>query len=247
MCQRQYPLSVMLTLSGRPGQGGHTLLELLVALAISFVLLVWLADVMTRTLADYATTLQRNLLNQEVQSALAMLDRELRRAGGWGNATSSAKSRPVNPFALSPYRINTGNKTGESGYSCIVYSYDLNGNGLLEQSATDERFAFRLNQGVLEMRTAGSGSLDCNAGTWTGLTSAALLVDSLAFTLLGQCINLSQSEANCLTAAPVQGDLLLRKYRVDVAMRSHLQQKPTIQRSDTLSVRVRNDSVESVP
>jgi prepilin peptidase dependent protein B len=237
----------MLILSDRRDQGGHTLLELLVALAISFILLVWMADMMTRTLADHATTLKRNLLNQEVQSALAMLDRELRRAGFWGAATASAKSGLGNPFTLSPYRINTGNKTGESGNSCITYSYDLNGNGTLEQSVPDERFGFRLNQGVLEMRTGGSGSLDCNAGTWTGLTSAALVVDSLAFTLAGNCLNLSQSRANCLLTLPTKGDLLLREYRVDVAMQGHLQQKPAIQRSDTLSIRVRNDSVESVP
>lgn len=237
----------MLILSGRRNQGGHTLLELLIALAISFILLVWMADMMTRILADHATTLKRNLLNQEMQSALAMLDRELRRAGFWWAATAGAKSGQVNPFTVSPYRINTGNKTGESGSSCITYSYDLNSNGTLEQSVPDERFGFRLNQGVLEMRTGGSGSLDCNAGTWTGLTSAALVMDSLAFTLVGNCLNLSQARANCLLTFLRKGDLLLREYRVDVTMRGYLQQKPAIQRSDTLSIRVRNDSVESVP
>ncbi|MBF0399162.1 MAG: prepilin-type N-terminal cleavage/methylation domain-containing protein [Magnetococcales bacterium] len=237
----------MLTLSGQHNQGGHTLLELLVALAISITLLTWMTDAVTRTLADYSTTLQRNLLNQEVQSVLAMLDRELRRAGAWGNATASAKSGPTNPFTVPPYRLNIGNKTGESSNSCITYSYDLNGNGLLDQSAPDERFGFRLNQGAVEMRTGGSGTLDCNAGSWTGLTGAALVMDSLLFTLVDHCINLSRSGANCSTTTPTKGDLLVRDYRVEVTMRGYLQQKPAIQRSDTLLIRVRNSSVESAP
>lgn len=238
----------MLIPSGRAAAQGHTLLELLVAMVISVILLVWMADSMSRTMADHGKTLQRNRLNQAFQTTLAMMERELRRAGYWGNGTVSAKNGPVNPFFLSPHGLKAGNMTGQAGQSCLTYSYDLNKNGLLDQTTPDERFGFRLNQGMVEMRTGGDTPLACDTGSWTGLTSTAVVVDQLYFNLANAyCINLSKAGANCLIVTPAKGDLLRREYRVDLTMSGHLKQMPTIQRTDTLSIRVRNERVESAP
>ncbi|MBF0284601.1 MAG: prepilin-type N-terminal cleavage/methylation domain-containing protein [Magnetococcales bacterium] len=227
---------------------GFSLVELLMAMAIGLILFAWMSDYMTRVLVDHSATLQRNHLDQAFQTTLGLMDRDLRRAGFWGAADSGLGGGPSNPFGAAPHRINTGNLAGEPANSCLTFSYDLNLNGQLDQAAPDERFGFRLNRGVVEMRTGGSAPLDCNSGQWTALTDASATIDALTFNLTGvYCLNLSRAGVDCAAVTPLSGDRLLRQYRVDLLLGGRLSAQAAFQRSDALSVLVRNPVVETLP
>ncbi|MEO5378140.1 MAG: prepilin-type N-terminal cleavage/methylation domain-containing protein [Magnetococcus sp. DMHC-6] len=251
MFKQFFQFSTMLNISPISPRAGYSLVEVLVAMTIGFVLFAWMSDYMMRALADHTLTLQRNHLNQELLAIFGVMDRDVRRAGFWENAKSSLKKGPVNPFHSAPYRLTTNNKIGEAANSCLTYSYDLNRNGVLDTGTTgtgDERFGFRLNRGVVEMRMGGSGTFDCNSGSWSGLNSSTVIMDSLNFSISGSlCLNMSKSGADCTASPLVSGDVLIRAFQVVVNLNGHLKFPTTIQHSATLTVQVPNMSVESVP
>ncbi|MBF0611580.1 MAG: prepilin-type N-terminal cleavage/methylation domain-containing protein [Magnetococcales bacterium] len=112
MCQSTPTFFPMLSGRGRGGQRGYTLMELLVAITIGFILFAWITDYMTRALGDHTTTLQRSLLNQEIKTTLAMVEREVRRSGSWAGAATAVHNGFINPFTQSPNGLQVGNLTG---------------------------------------------------------------------------------------------------------------------------------------
>ncbi|MBF0611579.1 MAG: hypothetical protein HQL55_10695 [Magnetococcales bacterium] len=117
----------------------------------------------------------------------------------------------------------------------------------MDTASPDERYGFRLNQGMVEMRQSGS-SLDCQSGEWLALTTPAVVVDSLQFNLSNSlCLNYTQSGTDCVAAPPINNDVLLRNHRLEITLTGHLRQKAVLTQSDGLFLMVRNVVVERVP
>jgi type IV pilus assembly protein PilW len=179
-------------------QRGINLVELMVGIAISLVLLTGVLSVMLRISASGGEVVASTRLNQQMRGAVDLMTKELQRSGyvNWFKAWDTCDgSEEDDIFAdkhedgrvdildyyecVSPV-INDMGRVEVNG-SCILYSYDFDKNGG-KGTGDFESFGFRLNDGAIEMRTAGDGHA-CNTGTWQDVTDSSVTITSLTFTL----------------------------------------------------------------
>src|SRR5690606_33211533 len=88
-------------------------------------------------------------LENNLHSALELIVRDLRRSGTMGDPLRQLMG-VANPFG----RDTPTALAGEAANSCMTFRYDSNGTGLLD-TAPDERFGYRLRQGVVQVRGDG--------------------------------------------------------------------------------------------
>lgn len=134
---------------------GMTLIELLMALAITAILSSAIIYVYTMTVSHAAHSVALSRLHGALNQAVDTIARDIRRAGFNGQAMMSS----ANPFQIEGHQglyINPAN-------NCILISYDKNADGKLpSMGAEDERYGFRLHDGVLQYRPTGQ-DFSCNA------------------------------------------------------------------------------------
>lgn len=170
-------------------QQGVGLVELMVAMAITLVVLsVALTAFMTLSTAAVDNLLSARL-NHQVRSAMGLMVRELQRSGylNWRAAWSLEDvdgdgKRDIRDFylALTPrWRDMSALTISEDG-SCILYSYDIDGNGS-KGTGDFEHFGFRLDNGAIQMKTAGEHA--CAASGWQAITDHTVVVTGLSFEL----------------------------------------------------------------
>lgn len=138
-----------------------------------------------------------------------------------------------------PFSENTGNNVAVPSASCIVYSYDWDEDGVVD---TDEHFGFRVNDGNLQMHTAGAIDSNCGeSGTWTQVNTNNVTITSLEFTTANyNCLNITTG-ADCTAVAPATGDILLTEREVGITLSGRLASDSSVSRTLMESVRVRND------
>jgi hypothetical protein len=183
-----------------------------------------------------------SLVTQEVRALRSVLVSDIRRAGYWAwDPVSGPGAIWNNPFASGSNDIAISAATGEPADSCILYSYDLDKDGLLDAG---ENFGFRLVGGTVQAYD--SGTLSCTDGTWTDLTSPELNVSTLSFALTETCLDVI---AETPEACPCDtGDACQHIRSVDMSLTAQLALDPTIAHSLTDSIHVRNDKfVSSAP
>jgi prepilin peptidase dependent protein B len=249
-------------------QTGFTLTELMIAIAlgmsvISSVLLGYLA-----TYSGSVNTLANSKLSQEMTTLMNLMVEDTRRAG----YSSSIVTPSANPFsnvgttALTVFDDMTSNtQQAETGSgSCILYSYDRNEDGAVDAT---ELFGFRLNAGVVEMRTTGvpgDAPTCAGVGQWTALTDAGFMdVTSLDFSLAeSQCLNVREpdgidndaangvdddAEIDCYAIAPATGNITVETRQVTINLEAELTNDDFVKMSMTQNVRVRNDMLRIQP
>jgi len=143
---------------------------------------------------------------------------------------------------------------------CILYSYDIDGNGALS-TGDFELFGFRLNDGAVEMRTAGNDHT-CSTGTWQDVTDDNLEITSLGFTLLyvndpatgDATVYPIQSGASLgpnVACVPGAGALLddkcLWRRKVAISISAQLAADNAVQLALNTDVKVKNDYFQSAP
>lgn len=147
---------------------GFTLVELLVGIALGTFLLLGLVSATVGLLRGEVVTTSR--MSTELRNSAFVIERDLSRAGYHGAAAAALLAGPAayaNPF--STLDVSTP--------GCVLYSYDLNGNGTLDTAPeSDERFAVAMLDGQLFMRRSGA-DYDCDVtkGVWEPLMDANLL------------------------------------------------------------------------
>jgi prepilin peptidase dependent protein B len=251
-------------------QSGLTLTELMITVGlgmgvISSILLGYLA-----TYTSSMNTLAGSRLNQEMSALMGLMVGELRRAGYTANFTTpdfpvdnafnQAATTSLRVFNSMAGNVNQG-ATGSG--SCIVFAYDRNENGVVD---TEELGGFRLNGGVVEMRTAGNvaapGTCESANNTWVGLTDAGMVtITDLVFSLAdSQCLNTREpdlidndvdgtidnpEEADCYATLPVNGssDITVETRQITITVSGNLTNDAFVRNSLSQNVRVRNDWV----
>lgn len=114
---------------------------------------------------------------------------------------------------------------------CAIFSYDVNGNGQIDDSAdTDERFGFRYDatNEAVEVR---KGATACNSTGWENITDEKSVAITI-FTIT------DQSPASITAGKFTVG---IREYTI--VMKGHLKSDPSIERTLRETIRVRNDKV----
>jgi prepilin-type N-terminal cleavage/methylation domain-containing protein len=238
-------------LSAHPRQRGVTLVELMIAGAISLVALSAALTVYSATARHSTLQLRSAHLHQQVLGILYLVSRDLRRAGYWH--FDPARRSPVdNPFQNDTNRVRSGALAGEAADSCILLSYDLDRDGLVGVGQCNrqrcppfsdgdnvEQFGYRLHDGAVQSRYAGSG-LACDAGYWQALNDPDIRITHLRFGLRAHCINLRDRTAPCNDAAP---QLVQRLVRIDIGAR--LEPDPDSRISLVQWVALRNDRLQA--
>jgi len=113
------------------------------------------------------------LVQQEAQSIMTIIQRELARAGYIKRGLTQLGT--TNPFVYQERKLYQLNSSAD----CITYRYDRDKNGQLNQ----EYFGFRLKDGSIQQRKG--GEIDCDGGLgWETISDKAnVVVTQLAFTL----------------------------------------------------------------
>lgn len=197
-------------------QRGFTLVELMIAAALGLFLTTGVLTLFMTTLKSNSELANTQQLENELNASLGLMTRDLLRAGQ--NGKPSVAPNITNPFGLGV----TGAYAGETANSCVLFSYDLNNDGVLGiTSPGDERFGYRLRRGVVQTRRAG---LSCTDDSWTDITTAGVV---------------SVTQLQFIVRTLVDRDITMKQ--VTISLGGRLNNNVNVARSLTSTVRVRND------
>lgn len=230
-------------------QRGFSLSELMIASAISLFVIAGALQLYSLNIQATNDTLRQSLLNQELRATLDLLRNDLRRAGHW-MLEPGLDLAEENPFQSVTNDVQFGAASGETDDSCILYSFDLNGDGLVGvgpsgtpgmNTSTDnlEQFALRLRAGQVQLRNGGS-VFSCSSGSWQAITDPDTEITALHFELQQDCLNLIDTEADCSSGAAA---LLRRQIRISLAARNR--DDPNIVQQLNNTVAIANDKIFS--
>lgn len=158
----------------------------------------------------------------------------------------------ANPFASSESHGDTDLRISTDG-SCIQFTYDRDNNSstMAERVAVngDERFGYRLHNGIIQMQT-GTSAFDCDdtaTGTWTDITTDNLTITTLQFTPAEwNCINLSDNASDCNPDSasyivPTNADILSWIRSIHIQIQGRLTNDSSVTRTLEEIVRLRNE------
>lgn len=230
-------------------QSGFSLTELMVGSSAGLLVIATALHLYALNVRATADTLRVSRLNQELRATLDLLRGDLRRAGYWAGEPGITQPQH-NPFHAPGNDLALGHVAGEPADSCILYSYDANGDrrvgvgpggaaGATTSTTNLEQFGFRLRNAQIQMRNGGT-PFSCGGGSWQAVSDTDTAITRLQFTLLDECISLTDTSRPCAA-----GDPGLLRRRVRIAIEGHSRSDPSIvQRLDT-TVSIANDKLIS--
>ncbi|RUO78347.1 prepilin-type N-terminal cleavage/methylation domain-containing protein [Pseudidiomarina taiwanensis] len=198
-------------------QRGLSLVELMITVGLGLVLMAALTSVFSNTLGVNSRSLTFSQLQEETTAVMELMVSDIRRTGYHAGAANIiiAPDNTVTAFSDS---VVISAFSDEAGSSCILFKYDINGNGV--DDGNSEAFGYRLATGQIERRQS---SASCTEGGWQDLTSTAMVnVSALTFTLTEQ----------------ISADMT--EQRVNIVLVAQAATDPTLQRTLTTDVVLRN-------
>ena len=248
-------------------QQGFSLVELMVGLTIGLLLTAGIINFYITSMKANTDNLQISMLNQELRSMLHIIDRDIRRAGYWAGVPGT-DDLSANPFLTGPNDLVISQKTGVAANSCVIYSYDLDKDKLVDvgSAATSalftstpydlgnvEQFGFRLSGNSVQMRTGlatvGESTIDCDSGAWNTITDSHTEITQFSFTLNTQYLNVSSgmacSPANINCCASGEACQLIRDVEINISGR--LTHDASVVKSVSGLTHVRNDKYIVMP
>lgn len=248
-------------LINKKNQHGLTLIELMISLAIGQLLTGAMIILYVTSVKGNVDNLRMSTLNQDMNAMLRLISSDVRRAGFWA-AVPGTDDLTVNPFMSDANDLLVSEKTGEATNSCVIYSYDLDKDKLVDVGVTAtsapydaapydtgnvEQFGFRINGTSMQMRTglasASESSFTCNNGAWTTITDSKTEITALAFSETIQYLNVTNGMAcspattNCCTTG--QACQLIRGVNINITGR--LTTDTSVVKTVSSLARIRND------
>jgi len=220
--------------TSRFSQRGAGIIELMVGVTVGLIAMAGVLGLLGGHLRGNTDLIRTTRLNNELRGAMDLIVRDLRRAGYWGDAVSGVWYPNIPQLLTNPfYAVDTA-ATGEIGYS-----YDADGNGVM---GGNENFRLRRSTatGTIELQQLdAAGAL---AGT-TPITDTDLTnITTLTFEPLDRTATTTCLTAGAGPAAPTPPIVRIRQ--ITVTLTGQLRTDPTVTRTLTEAVRLRNDSVE---
>lgn len=128
-------------------QSGLSLIELMIAIVIGMIVTAGILQIFVSTLIGSRDLLEQARLETELTSIMHFMTNDIRRAGYWGDEgkVSEWGSADRNPFITEISGVEgiaTGNKTGEAANSCVLYTYNLDNDGVDDTDADDARIGY---------------------------------------------------------------------------------------------------------
>lgn len=213
---------------------GFSLVELMIAMAVGLFVMGGVVSIFGVSAQAQSESIQTARLQQELRATVSIIRTDIRRAGYWGDALANLGAN--NPFTTATTDINVLN-----GGDCILYTYDLNHDGNVDNN--NEYFGFRLNNNAVEMRTSGITTDDCSINAeWEAVTDSNIVtVTTLNFdTSNYNCSNITNpADTNC--TAPTIGDVTQTIRQLNFTLAGNLSKSPMVARTFDDTIRVRND------
>ena len=158
---------------------GFSLAELIVTMGLSVAIVAACLHFFTLLSVSLSALSTQSLLQQELILISDIMGREIARAGYGHQSAPLSRLNSVSAFQQH-WLISA--QEGEQPGSCLLYSVDINHNGIVDHVLPAEQLGFRLHDGSIEYRM-GAGS--CTSNGWQDLTdSRHIEIVSLAFTQL---------------------------------------------------------------
>ena len=243
-------------------QTGFTLMEILIALLLGLIVVGGALSVYISTIKGSSDTVKSADLNHDLDSAMQIMINDIRRAGFWGGAVAGSNANN-NPFTASTTKVQIFNHTDANGVThpsgCILYSYDANANGTVDNT---EFYGFRLDRNAIWMRMTGTTTANCNDGNWAAITDDTRLIISdpqappflaplIAFdTASSQCKNISTDTVyamSCDSAIAAgnitTGQQAVETLRIDIKLTGKVLTDNTVTKNLFGTVTVRNNRI----
>ncbi|MDD5578391.1 MAG: prepilin-type N-terminal cleavage/methylation domain-containing protein [Methylobacter sp.] len=242
-------------------QSGLTLIEIMIALLIGLIIIAATITIYITTIKGSSDTLKSARLNHDLESAMALMVNDIRRAGYWGGAIAGADSTK-NPFTIGTADIQIPTA------SCILYTYDADPDGpanitgintptdLTDDVDANEYYGFKLDGTTIRMRLTGTTTADCTDGSWgTGemIEGNKISITALTFTSAYKCLNVTtalsyNTTCQVVTAANlVTGQKAVESRQINITLNGSLVSDPTVTKTLTSTVKVRNDRIFTQP
>jgi type IV pilus assembly protein PilW len=227
-------------------QSGLSLIELMIGLLVGAVVVAGALKTFAGSAKNSEDTLNVSTLNQDLRAMMDIMVRDIRRAGYVASPVITDTTAFLNSIRHNPF----ANIKIEADGSCITYLY--NKDSVNPNSVEDsERWGFKKVKDttfsppktVLRMRRS-SPDLACNSGTWESITSSAVEVTDLRFTLEEIPLNVSRKQSNPASAVEIgcnRGDKCLFVRKVTIRLSGALNEDATVMQTLTETVRLRND------
>lgn len=173
-------------------QKGFNLVELMIALLIGMIIIAATITIYISTIKSSSDIVKSARLNHDLDSTLALMVNDIRRAGYWGGAVVGSDGQD-NPFtqAATDLKLLLPSLDTPPTYKCILYTYDANADGNVD---SHEYYGFKLNGFDIQMRLSGSYTNNCNHNSddWSTLNvnegSEEIDVTTLAFIPSYKCL-----------------------------------------------------------
>lgn len=218
-------------LKNRLNQLGFTLVEIMVAVVINLILFAGLLTFFVNNLEHYRKEMNINRLYDQLHLAMQLMANDIRRAGYWANVSNDiGTNQNNNPFMVTGTSDVIVNNTN----NCILFSYDHDNNGSLasvSSASDDERYGYRLNNGVLQARPPGAAySCTASSTNWENMTDPNVItITNLTFTL----------NSTTITTGPGSQGIIIRS--VDITLTGRLTRDNSVTKTVSQHVRIRND------
>jgi len=201
-------------------QSGYTLIEIMIAMVLAIGSLAAVSSLVGYGIGVNGNLINSARLNEELGNVYSLVLSDLRRTGYSGSTVAMVTDPEANP---SPFNssISVSEFPGEAANSCIVFAYDSNDNGVLDNAAPDENFGYRLRDGTVEIRRNGAACIDTG---WEDLTDSDVIdVTALSFTINQVVDNgiTTTSITVVLNGELASNDSFSREYRTVLVVRNY--------------------------
>jgi len=224
---------------------GFSLVELMVGSTVGLLVLAGAVQLYSINVKASSENLRQARLSHDTRAMLAVMQRELMRSGYWAFDPQSTDPHD-NPFTQQAEYLQIGADADQPDSSCILYSYDLNGDGLLGVGSSGvntattsidnvEQFGIRLNTQRLQMRVNGE-DYRCETGNWQTLNEETVIVNALRFEPETVCLHATKPDTACEAGQPAW-----LHSRIKITLVTSLADDADFQQTQTLTVDARND------
>lgn len=210
-------------------QGGMSLVELLVGIAIGLFVISGATVLFANYLVDTSRLAIETRLNQDLRSTADLIARDFRRAGYWATSergvwyrgTTSVESNNFSTVTPTAGNANSG-----------TFNYSKNADSALDAT---EQFGFSLNGSAVEVQTAATTVVQLSDPNTIEITAFSITPTSKTIDLRPYCTTCTP--ALCPTVSPSQ---TIRTMDISITGRAP---GSSISRTLRESIKLRNDAV----
>ena len=214
---------------------GLSLVELMIGIAVGSLIVGGAATLFVNNILASRRMLLEARINQDLRAVGDLITRDLRRAGYWDNAIQGTVLSGTNTAPQSnPYRTVSYDSISNE----LTYSFSRGTENDTLDSA--ENFGFRLNSGVIQMKTSSSAWQDVTDPNVITVTQLKIVPTTNTVWLGARCTPvLSPGSAN--SSGGAGPSLTMRSFDVTIEAKSANDTTSATTRQLHTSVKVRND------